>query len=156
MQLQNAILVVPLLFQATFASPTVQHAVQRSTSSQPACGVVGKDCGKYLLTKAQCSVAQCEALCKKNSKCKSYGYGQNTCRLYSAAVKDNVTRKSGSPYKFYDRACPYDNDIVDHLSKKEHNVLIDNEGHDGHRSDNYCLDNDLSRSHDYFGMSRRL
>lgn len=106
MQLQNVILVVPLLFQATFASPTVQHVDERSTSSQPLCGVVGYDCGKYVLNKAQCSVAQCEALCKKNSKCKSYGYGQNTCRLYSAVVKDNVTRKSGSPYKFYDRACP--------------------------------------------------
>ncbi|SMR56303.1 unnamed protein product [Zymoseptoria tritici ST99CH_3D1] len=106
MQLQNVILIVPHLFQAAFASPTAQHVDERSTSSQPLCGVVGYDCGKYVLNKAQCSVAQCEALCKKNSKCKSSGYGQNTCRLYSAAVKDNVTRKSGSPYKFYDRACP--------------------------------------------------
>ncbi|SMQ48205.1 unnamed protein product [Zymoseptoria tritici ST99CH_3D7] len=110
MHLLKVLSAAPLLLQAAFASPT-QHD-ERSASI---CGSVGYDQGKFLLNKPECTIAQCSDLCKKNINCKSYGYGKRTCRLYSKCLKDTVKPSKGSPYSFYDRACPCPSAVHDQV-----------------------------------------
>ncbi|SMR60931.1 unnamed protein product [Zymoseptoria tritici ST99CH_1E4] len=102
MQPLELCLAVAMLLFGVMASP-VQHLEERSA---PVCGLKSYDYGRHiLLNKSGCSLAQCAALCKSKTRCYSYGYGKNVCRLYSIAVKENVQQNRNSPYKFYDKAC---------------------------------------------------
>ncbi|SMR64076.1 unnamed protein product [Zymoseptoria tritici ST99CH_3D1] len=102
MQPLELCLAVAMLLFGVMASP-VQHLEERSA---PVCGLKSYDYGRHiLLNKSGCSLAQCAALCKSKTRCYSYGYGKNVCRLYSIAVKENVQLNRNSPYKFYDKAC---------------------------------------------------
>lgn len=55
----------------------------------------------------------CAALCKKDTKCKSFAIGKATCYLYAASTTNNVTpddtsnsfSPTRSPYYFYDISC---------------------------------------------------
>ncbi|KAI4617422.1 hypothetical protein J4E80_005625 [Alternaria sp. BMP 0032] len=48
----------------------------------------------------------CSALCKADSKCLSFGYGEANCMLFDVTAIDNTNYNPMSPYTFYDAACP--------------------------------------------------
>ncbi|CAN9294441.1 unnamed protein product [Alternaria alternata] len=48
----------------------------------------------------------CSALCKADSKCKSFGYGEANCMLFDVTAAENTNYNPMSPYTFYDAACP--------------------------------------------------
>ncbi|SMQ46951.1 unnamed protein product [Zymoseptoria tritici ST99CH_3D7] len=104
MQLITLIATLPLFLSGAYASP-FDPIEKRLPPAGTSCGVVGYDRGHFILNKRQCSLSECATLCVKNSQCRSYGYGEKTCRLYSSLVKDNVDCKKRSPYIFYDKAC---------------------------------------------------
>ncbi|SMY20635.1 unnamed protein product [Zymoseptoria tritici ST99CH_1A5] len=104
MQLISLIATLPLFLSGAYASP-FGPIEKRLAPAGTSCGVVGYDRGHFILNKRQCSLSECATLCAKNSQCRSYGYGENTCRLYSSLVKDNVDCQKRSPYIFYDKAC---------------------------------------------------
>ena len=46
----------------------------------------------------------CSALCKSESKCRSFAVGDGQCLLYAEPTEDNFTPER-SPYFFYDVSC---------------------------------------------------
>ncbi|OAL52734.1 hypothetical protein IQ07DRAFT_381562 [Pyrenochaeta sp. DS3sAY3a] len=50
--------------------------------------------------------AACQALCKADAKCKSFGYGEANCMLFDVNAADNTNYNPSSPYTFYDVTCP--------------------------------------------------
>lgn len=48
----------------------------------------------------------CSALCKADTKCKSFGYGEANCMLFDVTAEENTNYNPMSPYTFYDVSCP--------------------------------------------------
>jgi hypothetical protein len=107
MQLQSLILSL-LLVDVALATQLRSYGHHRRPSPRPVCGLVGYDYGHRYISSRQCSLAQCASVCKKTTKCQSYGYNQkkNSCRLYSSPVRRHVSTKRSFGRKFWDRGCP--------------------------------------------------
>jgi hypothetical protein len=104
MQLLHLLSFVPAFISVVDASAIPARA---SLAATPICGVRGYDRReKFMIQKQNIdTIAQCSTLCETNSKCKSYGYGKQTCRLYSKSVAKYVKRKKSSPYVLNDKSC---------------------------------------------------
>lgn len=91
-----------------------------ATASATTCGISGYDNSghdsaskpAYKVDTKATTPQLCSALCKKDSKCKSFAVGKGSCYLYSAPTENNFTpddtstfSPTRSPYYFYDVSC---------------------------------------------------
>ncbi|KAI4653528.1 hypothetical protein J4E93_001294 [Alternaria ventricosa] len=76
----------------------------------PSCGIVAyvKTTPAYYFESSgtKNTFQACSALCKADSKCLSFGYGEANCMLFDVTAIDNTNYNPMSPYTFYDAACP--------------------------------------------------
>ncbi|RAR07526.1 hypothetical protein DDE82_002812 [Stemphylium lycopersici] len=120
---------------ATPVEPSSTLVSSTLVSSPSPCGVAAyvKTTPAYYFESSgtQNSFAACGALCKADSKCKSFGYGEANCMLFDVTVyvspsslvllvspqhktnppiphhsTENTNYNPMSPYTFYDSACP--------------------------------------------------
>ncbi|KAI2474432.1 hypothetical protein Ptr902_14153 [Pyrenophora tritici-repentis] len=79
-------------------------------TGSPSCGIAGyvKTTAAYYFESSgtKNTFAACSALCKADTKCKSFGYGEANCMLFDVAAADNTNLNPTSPYTFYDASCP--------------------------------------------------
>ncbi|KAI4956107.1 hypothetical protein J4E91_000317 [Alternaria rosae] len=76
----------------------------------PSCGIVAyvKTTPAYYFESSgtKNTFEACSALCKADSKCLSFGYGEANCMLFDVTAADNTNYNPMSPYTFYDASCP--------------------------------------------------
>ncbi|KAF2681246.1 hypothetical protein K458DRAFT_372105 [Lentithecium fluviatile CBS 122367] len=74
------------------------------------CGIVGytKDTAAYYFDSSgtKNTFAACSAACKADAQCKSFGYGEANCMLFTVDATSNTNYNPMSPYTFYDKSCP--------------------------------------------------
>ncbi|KAF2476631.1 uncharacterized protein BDR25DRAFT_331362 [Lindgomyces ingoldianus] len=89
--------------------PTPVTSTPAPSSTAP-CGLVGytKTTAAYYFdsTGTKNNFTSCQAACKADTKCKSFGYGEANCMLFDISSADNVNYNPMSPYTFYDITCP--------------------------------------------------
>ncbi|KAE8824679.1 hypothetical protein PTNB73_07434 [Pyrenophora teres f. teres] len=85
-------------------------SVSHLSTNNPSCGIAGyvKTTAAYYFESSgtKNTFAACSALCKADTKCKSFGYGEANCMLFDVAAVDNTNLNPSSPYTFYDATCP--------------------------------------------------
>ncbi|ORY10663.1 hypothetical protein BCR34DRAFT_566520 [Clohesyomyces aquaticus] len=90
-------------------TPSTVVTAPSPTASAP-CGLVGytKTTAAYYFDSSgtKNNFAACQAACKADTKCKSFGYGEANCMLFDISSADNVNYNPMSPYTFYDISCP--------------------------------------------------
>ncbi|KAL5407490.1 hypothetical protein PMIN03_007139 [Paraphaeosphaeria minitans] len=95
----------------TSTKPTTTVPTASPTPTPPAgCGLVGytKDTAAYYFDSSgtKSTFAACSAACKADSQCKSFGYGEANCMLFTVDATSNTNYNPMSPYTFYDVSCP--------------------------------------------------
>ncbi|EAT92528.2 hypothetical protein SNOG_01033 [Parastagonospora nodorum SN15] len=79
-------------------------------TAAPGCGIVAyvKSTPAYYFESSgtKNTFSACQALCKADAKCLSFGYGEANCMLFDVAAADNTNYNPTSPYTFYDVSCP--------------------------------------------------
>lgn len=90
----------------TSSTPTTTPA----PSPTAGCGIVGytKDTAAYFFDSSgtKNTFAACSAACKADAQCKSFGYGEANCMLFTVDAASNTNYNPMSPYTFYDVSCP--------------------------------------------------
>ncbi|KAG8622766.1 hypothetical protein KVT40_000874 [Elsinoe batatas] len=73
------------------------------------CGAKGYDRGEgnydYNDSGDYSTLTACSERCSADTKCKSFGYGENVCMLFDIALSNNFDADSASPDIYYDRGC---------------------------------------------------
>ncbi|KAF1914043.1 hypothetical protein BDU57DRAFT_331576 [Ampelomyces quisqualis] len=90
-------------------SSTVVTLPSPSPTAAPSCGIVAyvKSIPAYYFESSgtKNTFLACQALCKADAKCLSFGYGEANCMLFDVPSADNTNYNPMSPYTFYDVAC---------------------------------------------------
>lgn len=91
-------------------SSTVVTSPSPTPTGTDGCGIVAyvKTTAAYYFESSgtKNTFTECQALCKADSKCKSFGYGEANCMLFDVPAADNTNYNPMSPYTFYDVGCP--------------------------------------------------
>lgn len=99
---QMSSILLGLLFSPTSAGLVPQKRTD-------ICGSKGYDRGSgnyfYSESKSLATYAACSQQCVADSKCKSFGYSNTDCLLFSVALSGNFDADSGSSDTYYDRGC---------------------------------------------------
>ncbi|EOA81649.1 uncharacterized protein SETTUDRAFT_24037 [Exserohilum turcica Et28A] len=107
------------LFNSRFLNPSLlNHRIINprlipnhihAPTTTPSCGVAGyvKVTPAYYFESSgtKNTFAACSELCKADSKCKSFGFGEANCMLFDVTVSENTNLNPTSPYTFYDATC---------------------------------------------------
>ncbi|EFQ86383.1 hypothetical protein PTT_18391 [Pyrenophora teres f. teres 0-1] len=100
----------PVQPSSTLVSSTLVSSPSPTPTGSPSCGIAGyvKTTAAYYFESSgtKNTFAACSALCKADTKCKSFGYGEANCMLFDVAAVDNTNLNPSSPYTFYDATCP--------------------------------------------------
>ncbi|KAF2641649.1 hypothetical protein P280DRAFT_506227 [Massarina eburnea CBS 473.64] len=93
----------------TTPTPTIPITTPTPTPTS-GCGIVGytKDTAAYYFDSSgtKNTFAACSAACKADTQCKSFGYGEANCMLFTVDATSNTNYNPMSPYTFYDTSCP--------------------------------------------------
>ncbi|KAB2107971.1 hypothetical protein AG0111_0g4452 [Alternaria gaisen] len=100
----------PVQPSSTVVSSTLVSSPSPTPTAAPSCGIVAyvKTTPAYYFESSgtKNTFDACSALCKADSKCKSFGYGEANCMLFDVTAAENTNYNPMSPYTFYDAACP--------------------------------------------------
>ncbi|KAG9189587.1 hypothetical protein G6011_06455 [Alternaria panax] len=100
----------PVQPSSTMVSSTFVSSPSPTPTGAPSCGIVAyvKTMPAYYFESSgtKNTFDACSALCKADSKCKSFGYGEANCMLFDVTAVDNTNYNPMSPYTFYDTGCP--------------------------------------------------
>ncbi|EUC43503.1 hypothetical protein COCMIDRAFT_28029 [Bipolaris oryzae ATCC 44560] len=95
---------------STLVSSTLVSSPSPTPTTPPSCGIAAyvKVTPAYYFESSgtKNTFDACSALCKADSKCKSFGYGEANCMLFDVTVSENTNLNPTSPYTFYDSSCP--------------------------------------------------
>ncbi|EMD89888.1 hypothetical protein COCC4DRAFT_36269 [Bipolaris maydis ATCC 48331] len=95
---------------STLVSSTLVSSPSPTPTAPPSCGIAAyvKVTPAYYFESSgtKNTFDACSALCKADSKCKSFGYGEANCMLFDVTVSENTNLNPTSPYTFYDSSCP--------------------------------------------------
>ncbi|KAF1964714.1 hypothetical protein BU23DRAFT_585423 [Bimuria novae-zelandiae CBS 107.79] len=98
------------LLPTTSSKPTTVQSPTPSPTPTAGCGIVGytKDTAAYYFDSSgtKNTFAACSAACKADSQCKSFGYGEANCMLFTVDATSNTNYNPMSPYTFYNVNCP--------------------------------------------------
>ncbi|KAF1958825.1 hypothetical protein CC80DRAFT_20840 [Byssothecium circinans] len=96
----------------TSTKPTTSTRTTITPSPTPTagCGIVGytRDVPAFYFDSSgtKNTFAACSAACKADATCKSFGYGESNCLLFTVDATSNTSINPTSPYVFYDVSCP--------------------------------------------------
>ncbi|KAL6151002.1 hypothetical protein ACJQWK_10881 [Exserohilum turcicum] len=107
--LVSSTLVSSTIVSSTLASSPIISSAPPAPTTTPSCGVAGyvKVTPAYYFESSgtKNTFAACSELCKADSKCKSFGFGEANCMLFDVTVSENTNLNPTSPYTFYDATC---------------------------------------------------